>query len=449
MALPPSQPAHIETAALYGGIDTYAYYYAELLIGSPAAQRASVIVDTGSRFMGIPCASCSHCGKNHIDPPFQFSRSITANWMPCQPNCNNGCIHDRCSYRESYFEGSSITGYWFTDFVRLYEPLQPNNPIKVQLGCHVRENKLFYRQKANGIMGMAPTNGSQPTILQGLFRDANSRIFSICLAQHGGRLTVGGYETVYHMSSDCAASGNCAKDGIRWTRMLSERWYTIGLQAAIVNEQSVGITRDDFGPAIVDSGSTYTYFPHKAYKALVAALESYCGEDRCSAQRMSTDCWHQVVPNTRMFPDVYLEMEGGRKVAWHPSAYMHMSPKGWRCYSFRDSSTLRSGGTILGISWMIHKDVIFDMEANRLGVAEALCPEHRLIETRSVLQGAFLEHNISPTWMMNRRFVVPSTMILVGVGLVAVAYSSLSRLACFRGDTAPRARSLLLVDTVE
>merc|ERR1712110_808988 len=44
------------------------------------------------------------------------------------------------------------------------------------------------------------------------------------------------------------------------------------------------------------------------------------------------------------------------------------------CHTFMENTIFQ---TVLGISWMIHKDVIFDLVQGRLGVAEAACPEHR------------------------------------------------------------------------
>mmetsp|Transcript_27807 Transcript_27807/g.23807 ORF Transcript_27807/g.23807 Transcript_27807/m.23807 type:complete len:142 (-) Transcript_27807:85-510(-) len=63
------------TAKLFGHIDRYAYWFVDLLVGSPQ-QRTSLIVDTGST---VPAFTCeiedSHVG-NHIDPHFNIKKSI-------------------------------------------------------------------------------------------------------------------------------------------------------------------------------------------------------------------------------------------------------------------------------------------------------------------------------------------------------------------------------------
>merc|ERR1719162_1433155 len=83
-------PKHrIESARLYGNIDAFAYYYADLLLGTPP-QRVSVIVDTGSGVTAFPCRSCRHCGT-HIDPAFDYGSSSSAKWQPCGGSCTGSC----------------------------------------------------------------------------------------------------------------------------------------------------------------------------------------------------------------------------------------------------------------------------------------------------------------------------------------------------------------------
>jgi hypothetical protein len=92
------RPGQIEQARLYGNIDEYAYYFVNLLVGSPLAQRVSPIIDTGSSVTAFPCVQCgAACGHDyHIDPPFDFARSSSAAWVPCA-GCSR-CDGARCSY---------------------------------------------------------------------------------------------------------------------------------------------------------------------------------------------------------------------------------------------------------------------------------------------------------------------------------------------------------------
>lgn len=58
------------TIPLYGNA-TLGYYYANLYIGTPP-QEQSVIADTGSGVLALPCSKCTSCGYRHLQPPFRL-----------------------------------------------------------------------------------------------------------------------------------------------------------------------------------------------------------------------------------------------------------------------------------------------------------------------------------------------------------------------------------------
>ncbi|CAK0837149.1 unnamed protein product [Prorocentrum cordatum] len=191
----------VEACRIYGNIDSFAYFYVDILVGTPP-QRASVILDTGSGVTAFPCARCSHCGE-HIDPAFNFSETSTARWVPCGADCHSSCKDEKCTYYQGYTEGSAIEGFWFEDMVSLGDAFQHNPPVLARVGCHSTENNLFYTQKASGILGMGPPvrYGLQSaSLIQRLFQDSHvdGSVFTICLAEWGGQLNVGGSNDSYH-----------------------------------------------------------------------------------------------------------------------------------------------------------------------------------------------------------------------------------------------------------
>lgn len=139
----------LQSASLYGGIYDYAYYFVSILVGTPP-QRESVIVDSGSSLLGFPCYNCRECGRSHMDEGFDFTKSSTAHWLSCHdPQCIAGrCgLGDVCPYQQSYSEGSSIEGNYFSDFVALGEQERNNSFVRFDyIGCHNRETKLFVSQ---------------------------------------------------------------------------------------------------------------------------------------------------------------------------------------------------------------------------------------------------------------------------------------------------------------
>jgi len=191
---------NVETARLYGNVNGYAYWFIDILVGTPP-QRVSVIADTGSTLCGFTCTGCKNCG-HHIDHRFAVDESSTFNWVQCDRSASCTCKRDGvCHYYQSYTEGSSIGGKLFTDYVRIGDEFQHNPSALATMGCHQTETNLFVSQKANGIMGLAvSTRYAKPSILPNLFHSVDSAIFSLCLSQEGGEIRVGGNEEYYTTS---------------------------------------------------------------------------------------------------------------------------------------------------------------------------------------------------------------------------------------------------------
>ena len=91
----------------------YGTHYANVWVGSPRAQRKSVIVDTGSHYTAFPCKGCDSCGEeHHTDPYFDPDLSDTFRPLTCQ-ECQLGanCKNHQCTFSQSYTEGSSWEAY--------------------------------------------------------------------------------------------------------------------------------------------------------------------------------------------------------------------------------------------------------------------------------------------------------------------------------------------------
>ena len=349
-------------AQLYGDLDAYAYYFVDLLIGQPQGQRVSAIVDTGSTLGALACSHCAHCGT-HLDANFNFLASETSRWVMCShsssareekavfqcPTCRSG----KCSYEQSYREGSSLSGNFFTDLVRIGN--SENIPIRATLGCHTDERKLFFSQQANGILGLAPhRQGRADTVLEILFQQV-PKLFALCLASEGGQLTIGDSNKKLHSTVD-----------IVWTDMTVGNFYNLQPQKISVHGESVGTS---FGTTIVDSGTTFTYFPSNIYKSIKTAISRNCEtkQFRC-AQKMNENCW----ADPEDFPVIKLHFTENKFISWRAKhGYLYPKAGKW-CYSFEDSLAVE---TVLGASFMLYKDFIFDLGGSpRLGFVESDCP---------------------------------------------------------------------------
>merc|ERR1719203_214681 len=75
------------------------------------------------------------------------------------------------------------------------------------------------------------------------------------------------------------------------------------------------------------------------------------------------------------FPSIGLHFDNDIRIDWRPSEYLQeRDDSGIWCSTFLQNNVFQ---TVLGISFMLHRDVIFDLSGDRLGVAAANCPEHR------------------------------------------------------------------------
>jgi len=352
----------VETARLYGSVYGYAYWFVDILIGTPTEQRTSVITDTGSVLCGFPCSGCHGCG-HHIDQAFAPEKSESFSWVECREHACQ-CRDNFCRYSQSYTEGSSIAGRLFHDWVRLGDDFQSNPFVVAEMGCHDKETKLFTSQKANGIMGLAVTRSkSRPSILQSLFASTNAAVFSMCLAQFGGAIVVGGYNSSYF------------EEGVKdptFVSMNTDGTYQVQLSQLTIPAAKYESNRG-FGRTIVDSGTTYTYFPSGIYRAMLKALDEYC-KNKCPGRRNGRNCYSMQAKDLHKFPVMNLNI-GGEKTEWKPRSYLYPGQGGSQfCLGFDDNGS--HGGTVLGATWMIDHEVIFDIEKKQLGIANAHCPSH-------------------------------------------------------------------------
>lgn len=355
---------HLVSARIFGNIPIIAYYYVDLSVGTPP-QTVSVIIDTGSGVCAFPCKSCTHCGK-HLYPAFDFDNSSTAQWSTCE-GCPHLCVGDsRCSYSQYYSEGSAINGFWFRDHASLGTEGARIPQVMFSMGCHEHENKLFYTQRANGILGLGPSR-DRPykggSLLEALFADhehVKSSIFTLCLSWHGGRFVVGGYNESYNTAP------------VQWTRLITGSGaFSAPLVSMKLDEATIQPLQEN---AVLDSGSTFTYMNSHSYALLRAAIEDYCSTHNGCGARHIMNCWILPLDSLGLifFPNITLEFENALTI-WDGRSYLFKVGEKW-CYSFMDDG--RWAEFTLGAAWMTHKNVIFDVGNGRFGVASAECPQN-------------------------------------------------------------------------
>ncbi|XP_026194482.1 aspartyl protease family protein 1 [Cyclospora cayetanensis] len=431
-SLPAALPK-VMRVRLFGSMFSYAYYFLDVMVGTPP-QRESVILDTGSSLLAFPCSGCEYCGT-HLDSLFNPALSSTGMWVDCRDTlkCFGTCGgrqrlgapagSNSCGYTQTYSEGSSISGIYFSDKVSIGAADQHNPSIRYDfIGCHVRETSLFVTQKASGIFGVSfPKGFRQPTLIdvifqQGLVRD---KLFSICISEDGGLLTVGGIEpglVDYNVtlgssrvspssrSSESLVEGDKAVEDtgrapeealkgapplgtspdpmplIAWTSFTSRAAYRVQIAQMEADGVVLGRGESSFGKTLVDSGTTYSYFPPAVFAAWRQVLNKYCSPALfCQREKDGRPCWRATSDSflASQLPVIKLTFQEGQSISWAPQSYLYRRTGGFWCDGLDDNHAQES---VLGLSFFKHKQIIFDREEHRLGAINARCPNYFLEE---------------------------------------------------------------------
>ncbi|CRH01164.1 plasmepsin V, putative [Plasmodium relictum] len=416
---------------LYGDIDEYAYYFLDVDIGKPE-QRISVILDTGSSSLSFPCSGCNECGI-HMENPYNLNYSKTSSILYCdKTECpfNLKCIKGKCEYLQSYFEGSQISGFYFSDKVSL----NTNNNNKISftklMGCHMHEESLFLNQQATGVLGFSLTKPNYvPTFIDLLFESSSNlnKQFSICISENGGELIIGGYEDdyiikkkkdngkdkkenqirgTYNEKSSDERNENERINDIIWANITNKYYYYVKVKGF----QLYGTDFLDSNgfDVLIDSGSTFSHIPENLYNKLNFFLDILCIHnmnnilDVNKRLRITNDSFinpllffddfnsslKNIIENQNIcvkiiddvqcwkykeyLPDIYIILSDNYKIQWKPESYLYKKESFW-CKGIEKQVNNKA---IFGLTFFKNKQVIFDIENHKIGFVDSNCPSN-------------------------------------------------------------------------
>lgn len=256
--------------------------------------------------------------------------------------------------------------------------------FRFPLGCQTKETGLFISQKENGIMGMGR---HQTTIMAHMLnaKRIERNIFSLCFGVAGGNFVLGGVDYSRH-STD-----------VSYSPLLGDRtgWYPVHVKDIQVAGSSLGVDAASLNTGkgvIVDSGTTDTFFVSGASRAFDSAFSRAAGVDYSTTKMKLSRQTFAALPNITIIlsgmkgdgtDDVELEIP--------PQKYLTPLDNVGTYYYGNIHFSERSGGgltslfpmlatlvltvclVVIGASVMIGYDVVFDVDNNRVGFAEASC----------------------------------------------------------------------------
>ncbi|XP_010549260.1 PREDICTED: aspartic proteinase-like protein 2 [Tarenaya hassleriana] len=345
------------------------YYTTRLWIGTPP-QKFALIVDTGSTVTYVPCSTCKQCG-NHQDPKFQPELSSTYQALKCNPDCNCDDEGKLCVYERRYAEMSSSSGVLSEDVMSFGNESQLD-PQRAVFGCENAETGDLFSQRADGIMGLG--RGKLSIVDQLVDKGVIEDSFSLC---YGG-MEVGGGAMVLGKVTPPADMVFSASDPFR------SPYYNIELKQIHVAGKSLKLNPKVFNGkhgTVLDSGTTYAYFPKEAFNAFKDAvieeipfLKRIRGPDPNFEDICFSGAGRDVTELHKVFPEVAMEFGNGQKLSLSPENYLfrHTKVRGAYClgiFGNTDSTTLLGGILVRNTL------VTYDREHDKIGFWKTNCSD--------------------------------------------------------------------------
>lgn len=342
----------------------------------------------------------------------------------------------RCEFTQRYTEGSSLTAYEMSDVVWLGtdHPGESASPaaapaapwsyldlaVPLTFGCQTSESGLFVEQYADGILGVALHQRNE-TLIGALYGHGaiDDYAFSLCLSGDGGVMGLGGthlglregddhdkdvvdIDNDNDIDNDIDAKGARAGQRarhlapMRFTPLSKDHgWYAVQVVEVrvgptLVTAGNVLASFNDGKGTIIDSGTTDTFLPKGAAKAIRRAWKALSGRPYSNTLERYT---HQQF---QRLPDVTLTLAGNVTWVLSPHNFMEaaklvMGRGGgtnqveeivqvdtsipWTgVKTFTNRLYLDEvGGCVLGGNAMAGHDILFDVGRRRVGIAEADC----------------------------------------------------------------------------
>ena len=386
-----------------GNSDKLYFYYITAFIGKEK-QIQTFLLDTTSSVTTSPCNLCSSCG-DHFNEYYIINQTkslINNNTSECRILTN---VFDNNKFDKdikidansckfiSTLDNEKIFGVYSNNLVSfesiipemmnetgVNEYISKDNEFQMPMGCSLKETGFLMSALADGIIGL---NNNIKSFISIMYRKQfiSQNLFSLCLDNEGGYLSLGNIYTKYHICPEIEyIDYNPTKE--------SYEIKTEKIQIKDIEIKSEYIS-------IINSGSTITYFPEQVFNEISYAFFSICSEynGQCGELKRiegygicsdfkNTDIYLNA---TRyIFPLIKIKFNNYEFI-WKPKNYVlnfSFKNKIRACLGIDTEKNLNK--IILGTNFMHGYDIIFDRTNFKIGFCEASCGRKTIYKNNSV-----------------------------------------------------------------
>jgi hypothetical protein len=355
-------------------------YFTSICIGNGEKQCFTVIVDTGSSTIAVPCEGCD-CGDHKSFLPHLSTSSE-----------NSGTIYSQC-----YGEGSCNYGDILIDEICIGQGCETQNGVRHPFGCCSTFSPSFRHQEADGILGISP---SHKTIWKDMIEHhkLTENSVAICFGQTNGELTIGGWDNTI-----LGENNKTVSESIRFTPLkLADKFYRIEILTA--NIGGAPVEKFQKMSPMIDSGSTFSFMRTPNWKLLQDEFIQKCenitsciseaernpfGSSGDDAQ-LSIGCYKfsdkkdMRLLQMKSFPNLTFQIPNSENdnpvsIVFEPEQYFFLSGPFSNVYCigiFRDLQN------VIGANLLENFLVVFEDNPARMGISKAQC-NRRLTDIRN------------------------------------------------------------------
>lgn len=292
----PAAPTSRDTATnpIHGSITPLGEYFLTLSFGG---QPINVQMDTGSSTLAVPLKRCKNCrhGDHRLDLTKTSTPSsiVSCSSSTCRTNsCYGDCgacsahgaccsknLHSACSFSLTYADRSGVSGALVEADVGISTLVST-----ITFGAILEETTSFETEDVDGIFGLAYKSlACNPSCVTPLFDSlvesgqVKRDVFSVCMDQQGGMLTLGGSHSDMYEAP------------LQYAPLLQSyvpMFYLVALKGATIGGEKVDLPH--FTNTIIDSGTTLVIISNPTYDA----LKEYFSTNYCNVPGLCVDKPH-------------------------------------------------------------------------------------------------------------------------------------------------------------